>query len=45
VLDHRHDFVVRGDDCSALRRKKSHDATAIPKATKRQLTDHDRVAK
>lgn len=45
AIDHCHDFVVRGDDRSALRRQKSHHAAAIPKAAKRQLADHGRVAK
>ncbi|MDR6635685.1 hypothetical protein J2X72_004499 [Phyllobacterium sp. 1468] len=45
AIDHCHDFVVRGDDRRTLRRQKSDHAAAIPKAAKRQLTDHGWVAK
>jgi hypothetical protein len=44
-IDHRHDFVVRGDNSSALSYQKSNDAAAVPKAAKRQLADHARMAK
>lgn len=44
-VDHCHDFVVRGDDRSALSRQESHHAAAIPQAAKSQLADHARVAK
>jgi hypothetical protein len=45
TIDHCHDFVVRGDGRSALRRQKSGYTAAIPKAAKRQFNDHGRVAK
>ncbi|OJY65555.1 MAG: hypothetical protein BGP09_21550 [Rhizobium sp. 60-20] len=44
-IDHRHDFVVRGDNSSALSYQKSNNAAAVPKAAKRQLADHARMAK
>lgn len=44
-VDHRHDFVMRGDNSSALSCQKGHDAAAIPKAAKGQLADHARMAK
>ncbi|TCR98711.1 hypothetical protein EV281_108101 [Rhizobium sp. BK418] len=44
-IDHHHDFVVRGDNSSALSCKKSNDTAAISKAAKSQLSDHARMAK
>jgi hypothetical protein len=44
-VDHCHDFVVRGDDRSALSGKESYHAAAIPQAAKSQFADHARVAK
>ncbi len=44
-IDHRHDFVVGGDNSSALSCQKSNDTAAIPKAAKSQLANHARMAK
>jgi hypothetical protein len=44
-IGHRHDFVVRGDNSSALSCQKSNDAAAIPKTAKGQLADHARMTK
>ncbi len=44
-IDHRHDFVVRGDNSSALSCQKSNDIAAIPKAAKSQFPNHARMAK
>jgi hypothetical protein len=43
-VDYCHDFVVRGDDRSALSGKESYHAAAIPQAAKSQFADHARVA-
>ncbi len=45
TVDHGHDFVVRGDNGSALSRQEGHCAASIPKAAKSQLADHAWMAK
>ncbi len=44
-VDHRHDFVVCGDNSSALSCQKRNDTAAIPKAAKGQFANHARMAK
>ncbi|OCI98406.1 hypothetical protein A6U86_33810 [Rhizobium sp. AC27/96] len=44
-VDHSHDFVVRGDNNSALSRQKSHYTASIPKTAKSELADHVWMAK
>ena len=44
-VDHHHDFVMRGDDRSALSRQESYHVVTIPKAAKSQLADHAWMAK
>ncbi len=44
-IDHRHDFVVRGDNSSALSCQKRNDTAAIPKVAKSQFANHARMAK
>lgn len=45
LFDHRHDFLVRGNDCTALSCEKGEHGAAIPQTAERQFPNDGRMTK